>query len=174
MKRREFSSTEGVAVPTLKMFLQIKKLYGLKNLAAKTWKAYKVDTVVYPQRRSYSSLGFAINNNVTLVPFEEVIPPQKFEGIMTFQCGGTTSGVSVSDDDDDDDNELGDDDNEETVLKAGELFLCIKDFIMNDGEVAYTFGKIYKCESHGYLTDNSNHKYHSMSNAYMKEHFTKP
>lgn len=49
------------------------------------------------------------------------------------------------------------------VIEKGDVFLCIKDFVMDDGDIAYKSGKTYKSEKHNCITDESRHYNHVMS-----------
>jgi hypothetical protein len=48
-------------------------------------------------------------------------------------------------------------------IKQGDKFLCIKDFVMKGGQVAYTKGKVYLSEMRDALTDNEDDTLHDMS-----------
>jgi len=57
-------------------------------------------------------------------------------------------------------------------IKKGDRFLCIKDFKMDDGEIAYVKGKEYVSDKNNHITDNEpdpNHKMKGLSNFF--EHF---
>jgi len=45
--------------------------------------------------------------------------------------------------------------------KKGDRYLCIKDLVMDSGDVRYNKGVFYKSESDGCITNNVGNKYHS-------------
>lgn len=47
-------------------------------------------------------------------------------------------------------------------IKVGDVYLCLKDYIMDDGSIEYTKGKKYLSESKGCITDNGMDTRHSM------------
>jgi hypothetical protein len=59
-------------------------------------------------------------------------------------------------------------------IKQGDSFLCIKDFVMNEGNIAYTKGKEYKSQLSMCITDNGHDPYHKMESVEdFNEYFTK-
>ena len=50
----------------------------------------------------------------------------------------------------------------EYKINKGDCFLCIKDFIMDDGGRAYTKGVYYKSNVTNCITDNQYDPYHNM------------
>jgi len=50
------------------------------------------------------------------------------------------------------------------TIQKGDKFKCIKTFIMDDGEKAYTKGKDYFSEVKSCITDNALCVYHNMDN----------
>ena len=50
----------------------------------------------------------------------------------------------------------------EYKIKKGDVFLCLEDYIMEDGNVAYTKGKKYLSEIDGKMTDNGFDVIHGM------------
>ena len=48
-------------------------------------------------------------------------------------------------------------------IKAGERFLCLMDFLMNNGRIAYLKGKIYISEQDNCITDNNGDYFHVMN-----------
>lgn len=58
------------------------------------------------------------------------------------------------------------------TLKKRQRFMCIKNYIMDDGEIAYYEGVEYISEKTGCLTDNQNDRFHKMDlNDKFNEHF---
>ena len=47
-------------------------------------------------------------------------------------------------------------------INVNEEFVCIKNYIMDNGEIAYTKGFIYKSEKKGCITDNQKSISHFM------------
>ncbi len=47
-------------------------------------------------------------------------------------------------------------------IKKGDKFLCTKDYIMDDGEKAFTEGKTYKSKRKGCIKNNNNDENHDM------------
>lgn len=50
----------------------------------------------------------------------------------------------------------------EYKIKKGDKFLCLEDYIMDDGRVAYTQGKVYQSELDNKITDNDFDIMHEM------------
>ena len=59
-------------------------------------------------------------------------------------------------------------------FKIGEVILCVKDFVMENGKIDFTKGKKYKVtikrETHYDIIDNENYQ-HAMSEKYVNEYF---
>lgn len=55
----------------------------------------------------------------------------------------------------------------------GDVFLCLKDFVMNDGSVEYTKDKKYIYNKYGYLTNDSGNSNHFLGTKNMSEYFKK-
>lgn len=45
-------------------------------------------------------------------------------------------------------------------IRKGDMFECIEDVIMDDGEVSYVKGKVYASEANGYITDEQKDEFH--------------
>lgn len=61
------------------------------------------------------------------------------------------------------------------VINKGDKFLCIKDFIMNDGRVAFEKGVIYTSERNTCLTNSWGEKNHHMNECdQFSDHFKIP
>lgn len=57
-------------------------------------------------------------------------------------------------------------------IKKGQRFMCIKDYVMEDGWIAYFEGKEYICYEDNCLTDEQNDSHHKMNNETdFNEHF---
>ncbi len=57
-------------------------------------------------------------------------------------------------------------------IEEGDVFLCLKDYVMNSEEVAYTKGMNYTSHKNGCITDNEtdfNHDMHGQEDFF--EHF---
>jgi hypothetical protein len=54
-------------------------------------------------------------------------------------------------------------------IEKGDRFLCLKNFVMTNGQVAYIEGKIYTSDRDGYLPDESPEILHQMDG--VKEFF---
>ena len=52
----------------------------------------------------------------------------------------------------------------EYKINVGDKFLCLKDFVMDDGEVAYVVGVVYTSELPNCITDSEGECYHFMNN----------
>lgn len=50
----------------------------------------------------------------------------------------------------------------EYKIKKGDKFLCLEDYIMDDGRISYTKGKIYQSDFDGSITDNKFDVTHKM------------
>jgi hypothetical protein len=60
----------------------------------------------------------------------------------------------------------------ELEIKNGNIYVCIKNYKMENGEIAYTKGKKYFSKVDGYLTDNSIDVFHKMNiNSKFAKHF---
>ena len=62
---------------------------------------------------------------------------------------------------------------ENFISKVGDRFKCNRDFIMNEGWVAFTSGMTYLCETDGCLTDNQGYYMHGMGEDNIKLYFTR-
>ena len=62
---------------------------------------------------------------------------------------------------------------ENFISKVGDRFKCNRDFIMNEGWVAFTSGMTYLCEVDGCLTDNQGYYMHGMGEDNIKLYFTR-
>lgn len=62
---------------------------------------------------------------------------------------------------------------ENFISKVGDSFKCNRDFVMNEGWVAFTSGRTYLCEADGCLTDNQGHYMHGMGEDSIKLYFTR-
>ena len=62
---------------------------------------------------------------------------------------------------------------ENFISKVGDRFKCNRDFIMNEGWVAFTSGRTYLCEADGCLTDNQGYYMHGMGEDNIKLYFTR-
>jgi len=62
--------------------------------------------------------------------------------------------------------------NDRFVAKIGRSFKCNRDFVMNEGWVAFSKGRTYICETNGCLTNNHGCNVHAMGEDNMKLHFT--
>lgn len=49
-------------------------------------------------------------------------------------------------------------------IEVGDFFMCLKDYVMEDEEIAYTSGNVYGCHIKGCITDNGGDKKHDMEN----------
>jgi len=57
-------------------------------------------------------------------------------------------------------------------IEKDDKFLCIKNFVMEDGCVDYTKGKVYQSDKDGCITDNEESKLHFMNDVEdFFEHF---
>jgi len=52
------------------------------------------------------------------------------------------------------------------IIEEGDKFVCLKDFVLFDGEVSYTKGKEYTSDCMGCITDNNGRTNHDMSEMY--------
>lgn len=52
----------------------------------------------------------------------------------------------------------------EYKIKKGDKFVCLKDYVMDNGDIAYSKGNDYISEYNDAITDNNNDKLHIMIN----------
>ncbi len=52
----------------------------------------------------------------------------------------------------------------ESLPQKGDVFLCVRDVIMNDGEIDYLKGHFYKSEEEGSITDEEGYTLHHWTN----------
>jgi hypothetical protein len=57
------------------------------------------------------------------------------------------------------------------TIKKGQKFKCIKDYVMNSGQIAYKAGKNYKSDFNGCLTDEQSKKHGMSLSTDFYEHF---
>lgn len=63
--------------------------------------------------------------------------------------------------------------NEKKKILIGDNYLCLKDYRMDDGTIAYRKGVLYECITKGCLADNFGDIYHNMEpiNSQFNKHF---
>lgn len=59
----------------------------------------------------------------------------------------------------------------DSIAVPGKRFLCIKDVVMDNDEIAYTKGKVYYSATKGNLTDNNGCVDHRTANKFLSEYF---
>jgi hypothetical protein len=57
------------------------------------------------------------------------------------------------------------------TIKKGQKFKCVKDYVMNSGQIAYKAGKNYKSDFAGCLTDDQSKKHGMSLSTDFYEHF---
>jgi len=59
------------------------------------------------------------------------------------------------------------------MIKKGDKYLCVKDYVMDCGRIDYTKEQLYLSEQKGCITDNEDCKSHFIHNSDLDEYFIK-